>query len=403
MIDGTREVEQDVLGAALIGGARTVDALAADHSLKPEHFFLDSHRELWATLLRFRDEDRDLAPSAVAASLNGNASLVAVCMNGPIIAHAGEYATAVIRFHTLRRRREVGHLMFKASEGDEDALAQAETILNTPTTHSTDWRDPAQLGREFIADLENPQPGIPFPFVRLNAILVGMAPGDVTLIGGPTNFGKSFLIDTILDHAATRSHRCLLFDNEMQSRDRVRRMVTRITGIPTAKLRRGNLSLEERQQVEDASHKLPFGIVDCTDWTVDEVCRVVRRGDFDLYALDILHNFRLRTREEWEDAALALKRAAHISGRHLLVAAHIRKRGTQDANAVPGLDDIAEAGGITKRPANVIFVHRKVSESGKPENTSWLYVKKSRHTELGKVAVVFDGKRARFLEATEQP
>jgi replicative DNA helicase len=404
--EASRQVERDVLGAALLAGARTVDALAADHGLRTEHFEFESHRELWAAMLRLRDEDRPVDPSVVAASLNGNAdpSLIARCMDGPLIPHAAEYAAEVMRFHTLRLRRRAGQLLIQAGDGDDSALEQAEALLNAPTAeHAGDVRDPEQLGRDFIASISDPEPMIPLPFPGLNRLMNGgMARGDVTLIGAPTNYGKSFLIDTELHHAVSKGFRCMLFDNEMQPTDRVARTVARMTGIPFGKLRRGSLSLEERAQAEDAAGKLPFGITDCTGWTVDEVCRVVRRAEFDLYGLDILHNFPLRKREEWEDAALALKRAAHLARRHLLVAVHVRKRGTGDAaSAVPTLDDVAEAGGITKRPANVIFVHRKLSDNGKPENTSWLYVKKNRHGPLGKVEANFDGERSRFLESAE--
>jgi replicative DNA helicase len=110
------------------------------------------------------------------------------------------------------------------------------------------------------------------------------------LIGGDEKIGKSHLIDCLLEQFAEQGLRVHLYINEMSRRQRVNRMITRATGIPTRALKARNLTEKQLKSATEAINHLRVGITECQGWTAPEITRHIRRHKWDVCAVDIAHN-----------------------------------------------------------------------------------------------------------------
>lgn len=156
-LNSNTDLEQGVLGAALVFPTAVPDALAA--GLHAAHFTADSRRQVWEAILRRHLDGRthdahlignDLAPAIAAGTLHldlGNLNQWVVAC--PVPQAIGDYATDLVELH--RRRKTAEHYTDAAraaQQGDHQALqaalnaagaAQAQATTANPLDRYIDW------------------------------------------------------------------------------------------------------------------------------------------------------------------------------------------------------------------------------------------------------------------------
>lgn len=400
--------EQAVLAATMLAPA-VVDRLTLDHDLQPHDFESLRHQRIYAAILDVHSRGARIDPITLHHQLDGEIpehELADLAGYAGSVTAIGEHA-AIVKQHARRRTwRLAGHRLVEAADtGDEQLVAQAEALLTAPTATDETW-DTRRLGEDacdFLA--EKSAVGIATGFPQLDELLAGgLRPGDMTVVGAWTSMGKSAWASTVLHTAATDGYRCHEYINEMSPRDRTLRTLARMTGAPYGDLVQRHVNATYAPLVLDAAQRLPFGVTECAQWTVEQIARHVRANRWDLWCLDILHNIPYERESELHHIVVALAAAARSTGSHALVCVHFNEaRAVGEVLPTPVARDIRGSGMVKNVAANVLLLHREQRSEGGFVTTSKdgiVKVDKSRHGRLGAVHVRFEPDQMRFVPAS---
>lgn len=329
--------------------------------------------------------------------VGGVAYLAKIVDATPSVAHVEAHAKIVRE--KARRRRVILEAQAIAAEGyleqfvaDDDYVADAgeRMYLATAITHDRDVTSIRDIVRANVAQMQaiadGASPGfIPSGFHALDEAIVGLFPGEITVIAARPGIGKTALAGNMLVRiAATPVYGeeigCLVFSIEMPKEGLGKRMAASEGGINGKRLRDGKLSPEEWSRFISASEKLeelPIFVHDGPQ-TVAKIRATIRRQqakfnrpasegkrarrigvvaiDY-LTLIDATASHRRATREEEVgEIAKGLKELAKETGVHLLELVQLTKDGGK--GEMPGLSDIRESGQIEHCAHNVWMLHR---------------------------------------------
>lgn len=427
------EAEQSVLGAALLG-ENVVEAAMVERGLRPEHFHREGHALVFAAMAELIESDRRvdvvtlcdrLAAKGQLDQVGGAVAVDALAGAVPAAGNWSEYAAIVVRDARHREQVRVGKALAAAGYSrDEAAAARAEAELGRTdsTADTTVWPDQAADEAWDYLSQEGPVDGLVLtPWPRINhAFGGGLHPGNVTVLGAWSSRGKSCIADGIVEHAAAKQAlRGAILLNEMSTRERTLRFTASLSGVPFERLMdRQRLSADDRGKAArglDAFRRLGIPLVPIAGWPVQDIARRIRRGRWDIVAIDLLGRIPNPPGVTSRTAAVdeisrtlndvALQANCHI----VLVVQLNQERNKGAAVPAPVRRDIRESGAIANDAANVLFVHRRQVEletaDGQPTgifedlNDATLYTDKQRNGPGGHVETIFIPQRMRFREA----
>lgn len=397
--------EQAVLGAVLLS-EKVLPTLAVDEGLRSEHFYRESHGEMFAAMLRLSDRRDPVDPVTLAAELGGDpAAIDSLAGAVPAAGNARAYARRVIDLAKWRARRSAGLLLLEAAAGeDQEKVSEAEGLLSQTVARSRSTFSVQQLADRAWERLKGgKREAFPLPFNKLTDLAGGgLRRGEVTLVGGWTSHGKSVLIDQLLEGCVKRGLKVHLYINEMTPDERVDRIIARWAGVSFKKLRLGVLDDTDMALAVDQLDKLPFGVTDCAGWSADDLSRHIRWHGWDIAGIDILH--LIDHREERDLAAISrtLNHTAKPSQGNCAIVATVHlneNRITSATRPRPTLGDIRGSGMLKNDADSVLFVFRVQDNNALPTEEAFVYFAKNRNGELGGVEATFNPHRMRFEAA----
>jgi replicative DNA helicase len=210
-----------------------------------------------------------------------------------------------------------------------------------------------------VAWYHDDRKGIPLPFEQLTeSVGGGLQPGEVTIIGGWPGFRKTWFVKDMLVAAAKSGARCHEYANEMSGPLRTARLVASLTGIPTQRLRRRQLSADDWKRVLAVLNALPYETTATAGWSVEDYCRAMRRSRWDVVAIDTVTNLPCSKVDEWDRACTMLADTAAQTGTHLIEVSQLNKeRDTTAIKPPPTGRDLRNTGQWYMRARVVVFVH----------------------------------------------
>lgn len=400
--------ELGVIGAAM-EYPLALQHLVVEDGLTPEHFYIPDLQQVWRAILEVYDAGVPVDTVSVLARLSHLAGADDIVQSAFVEASAigavREHARIVKRDAMRRSWLTAGyHLIDACASDDEQLVAQAEQMLRAPTI-TEDTHGPSGIGDAAFDWLNDTgKVGISTGFPALDNYLGGgLRPGDMTALGAWTGIGKSCLVDQILTDAATAGLKCHAYINEMSVTDRALRMIARGSSVPFSALVKRDLNEGQAKQAVEASQQIPFGLTESAQWSAEQIARHIRANNWDLCALDVLHNMPYERESELHRMVGTLAAAARSSNTHLIVVCHFNEaRATGDLLPRPVARDIRGSGMIKNLSANVLLLHRDQHSDGGfvvTENAGTLSIDKARHGQKGGVMVEFDPDRMRFWPA----
>ena len=242
-------------------------------------------------------------------------------------------------------------------------------------------------------------------FPDLDQILLGLFGGQLIVIGARPGVGKSAFALQIAENIA-REGRVLFFSLEMPKKQIIRRMITRRTGIPANAMRSGNISGDQRREVQATLREIEkdYKNLIVIDNTTDFYTIVnTAKKQYDQYGLscimiDYLQLCRMKSAEkrylQLGEMTATLKEMSIKYGLPIVVLSQL---GRIAENKTPELSELRESGNIEQDADVVIFPHRPNMKEGKVE----LIIAKNRDGSIGFKKLFFNAPRLTFASMTD--
>lgn len=245
------------------------------------------------------------------------------------------------------------------------------------------WTDMVTEGMEAIEAAENPEltRAIPTGLKDLDAIIHGLRPGDLDIIGGRPGDGKSTLALQIAAHVGLDLKLpTLVCSLEMKRPEIYNRVVASRLSIHLSELTAGKLSdhaWSKLAQQAGVSEGAPFWVDHNTDQTLASIQALARRWKrrhgLRLLVVDYLQLIKGPKAENRQNEVGAISRGLKVLASQLdvpiLVAAQLNRNQTQRTDKRPQLSDLRESGSLEADAAVIVLLDR-------PENTDPKTVRK---------------------------
>lgn len=411
MSDTPREAaEVAVLGAVMLSEAAL--GIIADERLRPEHFWTQWCRDVFAAMLELSDSGHHIDQVTLKAKFAGSDSMVSAGLIEVLAGHVPNVSNLRDYCRIVREGAwfdEAASVLFDASQAlsfqDRPALLAALRRLD----ESEDAEQGQDDASEFMAWYDSEQRGWPLPFQKLTDSTGGMLPGEVTILGAWSGFGKTVWLSQMLREVTKAGARCHEYANEMYGPKRTARLLSTLTGIPTTRIDRKGLSSAEAGRVMRALGALPYQTDNSAGWTVEEYCRRMRRDRWDVAAIDTVTNLSCSRVDEWDRACTMLADTAAQTGTHLILVCQLNLERDKGKRPPPVGRDLRNTGLWYHRARVVMFLHRdqEAREGGdgsviwQPAAEGHVRIDKASHgdSSIGYVSVQFNARWMRFDQA----
>ncbi len=431
------EAEQAVLGAVLTDPECMEDVT---NRVKQEYFYLPQHRVIFGSMLSmYTGSKAKIDPVVIADVLakegqydvaGGREYLLTLKDSVPSTANVETYAKIVEEQYFLRT------LIITSQEIIEQATgggADANMLLDSAEQKIYDIRQGRDVtGPRKVSDViingvydrlykltgeEKDQfKAIPSGFGMLDKYITGLNKSDFILVGARPAMGKtSFVLNLAQNVTMLAKKKCIFFSLEMTKEQLAERLLAAHAGVPSNKLRTGELTDDEWIRLGNATgdyEDVELYLDDTSSITVPEIkSRVRRLKNVDIIIIDYLGLIQSATHkenrvQEVSEITRNLKMLAKDLNIPVICCAQL-SRGTEGRGKShkPQLSDLRESGSIEQDADIVMFLYREdyyrneVDEDKQDEvdaNLTELIVAKNRHGATGTIEMTFDKEFTRF-------
>ncbi len=440
-LDGVRlpysvEAEQAVLGSIIIDPQCLSDIAV---NMKAEYFYIPQHKEIYQTLSSMYELSQTvdfvsllekLKKNGVYDDAGGKAYLTQLVQTVPTSANVLTYAAIVRdRYYARALMTAAQGIIKDINEDSEDAdklISAAEQRIYdirqgrdvTGLTHIKSVIEGETYDR--LNKMSDPETrkdyvGIPTGLGELDRMITGLNKSDLIILGARPGMGKTAFALNIARNVAVNENKTVCFFSLEMTRDQLaQRMLSSEAGIPSAKLRTGELEADEwtrLAQAGEALSKTQIYFDETSGITVQEMkAKLLRMKKVDLVVVDYLGLMKSARKtenrvQEVSEITRNLKIMAKDLKIPLLVCAQL-SRGTESKGGShkPALADLRESGSIEQDADIVLFLYRekyydnekKEDEDKGDPNKAECIVAKNRHGEIGSVDLYWNGQFTRF-------
>lgn len=450
------EAEQQVLGSILLDNS--VFDLVGD-LLSIDHFFDPVHKRIFHICANRIGKGHLASPVTLKTIMEGDEGLKQLGgpaylarMAGAAISKvaARDYAKSIVEAAVRRRLFEAANGALAGlkdgSEGEEVKIGLLNALSALPESSGGEstisllkamTKAVGQANEAFQGNTSFLKTGID----ALDAILKGMGPGDVMLLGGATSMGKTATALEICAKVAIEQRLpCAFWSLEMEDDQLATRMASAVARIPYSALRdAGTMEGEDFKKWVDAGYsiaKSPFQIVPKHIRDIAAGHAALRQaarklgGKLSLIVIDYVQLIRGTGKSRYEqmtEVSIGIKAMAGLMGCPVIGLVQLDRKIGEREDRRPHLFDIKETGQFENDADQVVFCHReehwlevfgpKPNKSGEitnearadyesdlksVRNTIELIVRKNRHGKKGIAKAGFHAPTNRFWRLEER-
>lgn len=416
------EAEHSVLGSLLL------DASACDQisALRPEHFYTESHRLIFAEITTMLAAGKPADVVTVAESLEarglsertgGLAYLGEIAQNTPSAANAGRYAQIVIDRATERQLLSAADSINATVRGagttvEKLMTAQAAVMA---ISEAAAPKQPRLICDALISTVETLEARAagkveaqPTGFADLDAQLSGgLRSGNLVIVAGRPGMGKTSLATNIGLHAAQAGKVVALLSMEMSEQEITDRLIAQIGRVSLADVIAGRLEGESGDRMLTAVSQLrdiPLVLDDQGGLTlfdaVSKARSIRRRHGLDLLVIDYLQLMSGsgdNRNSELEQVTRGLKALAKELVIPIVLLSQLSRK-CDEQRRRPVMSDLRDSGAIEQDADVIMFIYR--DEVYNPDSfdkgTAEILVSKNRQGAPGVVRLMYRGAFTRF-------
>ena len=423
------EAEQAVLGGVLLDPACFPSVAVL---LRPDYFYLPQHRAIYNAMLSIDAAGKGLIDPVLVSDLlrrdgtfsndeDGKVYLYQLANAVPSTANIESYCKIVRDKFYLRTLIDVSHGIIDMAENPED---EADKVLELAEERIMGIRQgrttagPSKLSEvlatvydtlyKLNSDEKEQYQGIPTGFPDFDRMCTGLNKSDLVLIGARPAMGKtSFALNVARNVAVRAGKKVVFFSLEMSKEQLAQRIVATEARIPSQKMRTGELTPKEWEDLSAACVFLanaPFYLDDTSTITVSEMkARCQRLKGVDAVFIDYLQLMQPAKKSESRVNDVSdITRSLKLMAKDLMIPVVVcsqlsRSTEGRGSSHKPQLSDLRESGSIEQDADIVVMLYREdyyKNEKKNPEeievNTAQLLVQKNRHGPTGPIDMAWN-------------
>ncbi len=409
--------------------------------LVEEDFYLDEHKRIFGAITKMYTDSRTIDPVTLANAIveggyrdqtGGIQYIIFLADSVPSAANIKEYAKIIKEKSTLRKIinvcDDISQDAYDEGEPLRNIIDAAEQKIfdisnNNDTKELRHIRDVLRIvykDLELTAEAKGAISGVKTGFSGVDDRLVEMGKGDFVIVGARPGMGKTSFVLNIATNVAKKEKKAVaIFSLEMPGEQLVTRLISSEAMIDSHKLRTGDLSAEDWENIASVSNELSgvdIYIDDTSAIGVTEMRSKLRRiNNLGLVVIDYIGLMQSNTfvdnrAQQVGEISRNLKIMAKDLGVPIVCCAQLN-RGTEArgvTNKRPTLADLRDSGSIEQDADIVLFLYRETyykdigattEDESKVEdtaNTAEVIIAKNRHGSVGNVTMGWIGQFTKF-------
>jgi len=426
------EAEMVVLGSLIVSGLEDKKLFASMvDRLEPNNFYMPKHVAIFRTIrqefTRSGGLDVHRLNEAIKAAHTveecGDVDYLVELAEGVPSPQEGLHYIAIVKRHSrmrevIRIADDVVEACYGANANPDEIAEAAVGDLSVAISRRDDVKH-EQAGvvvNRYVEEMRQREPG-KFPGLRtgyrsLDAVLMGIEPGDLVVLAARPSMGKSALALNLAESMARTAGPVGFLSLEMSREQLGVRLLSGASGVPMRNIRSNSLSNHDRDDITHAQadiEALPLHIDDTPAITPGRLRSIVRtmvdESGVVCVFVDYLQLMRTNTPSYNETAALteitgALKAAAGEFGLPIIALSQLNRDNTDGADHAPNLQRLRGSGSIEQDANTVIFLHRpNYYDKTQAESEAWVIVAKNRQGPTATIKTIdWVGSQARFVD-----
>lgn len=424
------DAEMAVLGSMLMESDAVERALDI---LKPEHFYKDSHRKIFAAIKNLADKNQavdlvtlteELKTQNLLLQVGGELYLADLINKVSTAAHVEHYANIVHKKYIvrdlIRTATSLVQECYKEAEEPEKLidiaqeqifkLSQKQDLKGFVSSEDLSVEVMEMIERAFLD--KNPIKGVPTGFTKFDSQTGGFRNSDLVILGARPSQGKTALALNIAHHACVSANiPVAIFSLEMNRHDIYQRMLCSAARAEVHLVRNGCFPRERWQdllQEMDRLSKAPLFIDDTSGITITELRMRSRRLANDLakkgqklglIVIDYLQLIRCsgnieNRQQQVSEISRMLKELARNLNVPVLALSQLNRKNEDKsrADSLPQLSDLRESGSIEQDADVVALLHREgyyKREDPAAQRKATLIIAKQRNGPVGNIDLTF--------------
>ena len=423
VLPNSTEAEISVLGAMLQDSSAV---LRAAEQLVPEDFYHPEHKEIFQVMADMNRQhmpidlvtlQAELSRRGTLEGIGGTRYLLKILSDVPTAANVRAYIEIVQEKSTLRKMiaacrtitkdcysqdKEVQDILTNAEksifdivmnrQGGEELKPLSEVLVNTYSIIEELARQKGQIA------------GVPTGFIDLDAMLTGLHPGELIIIGARPAMGKTSFAMNIAEHAALCNKTTAVFTLEMPREQIAMRLLCSDARVDMQRVRKGTLEDSDWLRLAQSLAPLsaaPMYIDDTSALSPTQLrsrCRrlMMDRGGLDLVVVDYLglmkSDGKAESRQlEVSEISRRLKAIALELKIPIIACAQLSRANKDRVDKRPMLSDLRDSGSIEQDADVVMFLHREEDYNKETEDKKIgeVIISKQRSGPLGTVKLAW--------------
>lgn len=425
------EAEQSVLGAILIDPLAICKVM---DSLKPEHFYRQSHRFIYTAMLALFNKNSPTDIVAVSDYLKSKEQLeivggrayindlaLSVISSANVEYHSKLIAEKSVSRELISAGSEIVQLGFEEIEPDA-ALNAAEQMIFSITQKKT-GEELTPVDSILMNSYERIESryknkgeliGLPSGFYDLDALTAGFQKSDLIIIAARPSMGKTAFCLNIAQEVGIKEKKPVaIFSLEMSKEQLVERMMCSEAEVDSNRLRTGHLSTDDWTKLAQTMGKIgecPIYIDDSPGVSIVDIrakCRrmLSKNKDLGLIIIDYLQLMESSGKKSFDrvqeisQISRGLKNLAREPKVPIISLSQLSRAVESRQDKRPMLSDLRESGSIEQDADLVMFIYR--DEYYNPDNMdsrgkAEIILAKQRNGPTGKVELLFQGNVTKF-------
>lgn len=420
-------MEKKLISAMMLREGEAIGEVAG--VLRAEDFYREEHRCIYEAILSVYERGTPPDVLLIEEELRRTGKLEKV-RRGYLFAlidyeftttRALKYAQTIRDKATLRRLIKVcEEIIYDAGEEQKEiseVLAEAERKIFGTTFKRTEQIEPiknvvkeAFEGIIYKAEHPGEITGVRTKLIGLDRILNGLQKSDLIILAARPSMGKTALALNIATNAAHIGATVVIFSLEMSKVQIVQRLLSTLSGVNSQKLKTGNLSNEEMEELISAVDEiagLKLHIDDTAGISLIEMRSKLRRlaheTGVDLVVIDylqLMQGARAENRQqEISEISRSLKALAREMDVPVLALSQLSRSVELRADKKPQLSDLRESGSLEQDADIVMFLYRDEYYNRDDEtnrNLAELIIAKNRNGPTTSIGLQFQKEIMRF-------